>query len=133
MTEITLRWTGQYFRWTCDFCGEPQEKDGMLSCIGPQDQHNSPEICQTCLDAGPEGAIERAKKYAERVQEHAKSLIEDVPEIIHGVSAWRTGADYKAVFDAGEEELQKHYTVVEIGQDAQSTQGTPQGADDIPF
>jgi hypothetical protein len=108
MNTIQLEGTGCYFRWTCDVCGELQEKDGMRSRIVIEDEPNvTLDICKTCLDAGPDGAIERALKSAEELEELARSIREDYPRVIKGISEWKTGADYDNVQAAWELEFEK--------------------------
>jgi hypothetical protein len=102
MTEITIEHSRGYVRWSCNVCGETQDKDGQRSLLVQNDDSDSMNICRACLQAGPEGAIERAKKYANLLQDHAKFLVEGVPDIVHAVGVWKTGADYDAVLEAGE-------------------------------
>jgi hypothetical protein len=92
-----------YTRWACDVCGETQEKDGMLSTVEP----DGIDICRACLEAGPEGAIERAAKQAERLQEYVNSLRVDYPVLLRSVTEWKTGKDYDAVINAREKQIRE--------------------------
>src|SRR5262245_53126357 len=96
---IKLEATAIYFRWSCDVCGETQDKDGMFSEIKVEEDEKI-AICRTCLDAGVDGAIERAAKQAQRIQEYVDSLRNDYPVILRSVDQWKTGKDYDAVFKA---------------------------------
>lgn len=99
--KIELEGTGCYFRWTCDICGDVQEKDGMSSkVIISEDKDDYLEICRTCLDAGVEGAIERSIKHANRLQEQVNAIRGELPVYLHSVSEWKTGEDYDAAFSA---------------------------------
>jgi Fe-S-cluster-containing hydrogenase component 2 len=106
----------------------------MWASIGPRVSDDSMEICKRCLDAGPEGVIERAKKYANRLQDHVNFLTNDIPGIVRSVNTWKTGVDYKAVYDTGEAEIKKLCEEEEIEvfePDAPDTQESQN--DDIPF
>lgn len=106
-STIEIQGTGIYTRWTCDICGELQDKDGVNSrvvfevngCICDYD------ICRVCLDAGIEGAAERSIKRAEKLEEWAALHREGIPDVLRHVSEWKSGKDYDDVSEAFEKEL----------------------------
>ena len=105
--KIELEERKGYLRWVCDVCGEMQGKDGMRPAV--KDGEGEINICRTCLEAGVDGAIERAIKHAERLQRYVDSLRTDYPVLLRSVIEWKTGKDYDAVFDAFEKQLQAEY------------------------
>ncbi|MBN1451136.1 MAG: hypothetical protein JW963_08995 [Anaerolineales bacterium] len=99
MNTITLEATGCFFRWTCDVCGEMQEKDGMKSQVN-YDGEGSFDVCRNCLEAGPEGMIKRGAEHADRLQKYVDALRTELPEVVHNIAEWKTGADYDAQIEA---------------------------------
>ncbi len=80
-------------RWPCSLCGCPTYRTHYWICLEDEatGERLTEPICEGCVQAGPEGAAERARNYAERLRERV-DLLEYSAVLVDAVpsDAWLT-------------------------------------------
>ncbi len=86
------------FDWPCVICGGSHEQDHVAATLMQGDHEKIGDVCPACLDAGPVGAAQNMRNYAEALVQRAAELFQFSSEVSQiPVKEWATSKDVERV------------------------------------